>query len=317
MPAGGWTSFDREQERIESVRLEGRLSQQLAQAELRALRAQINPHFLFNSLNTIAALIVSEPEKAEMITMRLSSIFRYVLLHADRPLSSLDEEMGFLRTYLDIEQIRFGERLLVEFDVESSITQTAVPTLILQPLVENAIKHGVARKGGQMSNSGGGEAPRRFHPAQRRRRWGSACSRNGARAAGHCWAPSPVRALACRISGRGSKPCMAEMRSFRWSTYTAAVVGQRWRFLLRRNEMQIRAFLADDEHAARLRLRRLLTRHPQIGIVGEAGDGPGALEAIERLRPELLFLDVSNAWVEWLCFFRNLFSPDHRVSTFF
>jgi two-component system, LytTR family, sensor kinase len=139
----------REEERIESIRLESRLSQQLAQAELRALRAQINPHFLFNSLNTIAALIVAEPEKAETITMRLASIFRYVLLHADRPLSSLDEEMGFLRTYLDIEQIRFGERLLVEFDVESSITHTAVPTLILQPLVENAIKHGIAPKVGK------------------------------------------------------------------------------------------------------------------------------------------------------------------------
>jgi two-component system LytT family sensor kinase len=141
--------LDREEERIESIRLEGRLSQQLAQAELRALRAQINPHFLFNSLNTIAALIVAEPEKAETITVRLASIFRYVLLHADRPLSSLDEEMGFLRTYLDIEQIRFGERLLVEFDVESSITHTAVPTLILQPLVENAIKHGIAPKVGK------------------------------------------------------------------------------------------------------------------------------------------------------------------------
>jgi two-component system LytT family sensor kinase len=81
--------------------------------------------------------------------MRLASIFRYVLLHADRPLTSLDEEMGFLRTYLDIEQIRFGERLLVEFDVESSITHTAVPTLILQPLVENAIKHGIAPKVGK------------------------------------------------------------------------------------------------------------------------------------------------------------------------
>jgi two-component system, LytTR family, sensor kinase len=140
--------LDREEERMESMLLESRLSQQLVQAELRALRAQINPHFLFNSLNTIAALIVSEPDKAETITVRLAGIFRYVLLHADRPFSSLDEEVSFLRTYLDIEQIRFGERLQVEFDVEASVVHAAVPSLILQPLVENAIKHGVAPKVG-------------------------------------------------------------------------------------------------------------------------------------------------------------------------
>jgi two-component system LytT family sensor kinase len=140
--------LDRQEERMESIRLESRLSQQLAQAELRALRAQINPHFLFNSLNTIAALIASEPDKAETITVRLAGIFRYVLLHADRPFSSLDEEVSFLRTYLDIEQIRFGERLQVEFDVEASVVHVAVPSLILQPLVENAIKHGVAPKVG-------------------------------------------------------------------------------------------------------------------------------------------------------------------------
>jgi two-component system, LytTR family, sensor kinase len=141
--------LDREQERMESLRLESRLSQQLAEAELRALRAQINPHFLFNSLNTIAALISLEPEKAEKFTVRLAKVFRYVLLHADQPLSAIDEEIDFLRTYLEIEQIRFGERLLIEFDVESSIAHTAVPSLILQPLVENAIKHGVAPKVGK------------------------------------------------------------------------------------------------------------------------------------------------------------------------
>jgi two-component system LytT family sensor kinase len=140
--------LDREEERMESIRLESRLSRQLAQAELRALRAQINPHFLFNSLNTIAALIASDPDKAETITVRLAGIFRYVLLHADRPFSSLDEEVSFLRTYLDIEQVRFGERLQVEFDVEASVEHAAVPSLILQPLVENAIKHGVAPKVG-------------------------------------------------------------------------------------------------------------------------------------------------------------------------
>jgi two-component system LytT family sensor kinase len=141
--------LDREEERMESLRLESRLSQQLVEAELRALRAQINPHFLFNSLNTIAALISLEPEKAEKFTVRLAKVFRYVLLHADQPLSAIDEEMDFLRTYLEIEQIRFGERLLVEFDVENSITHTAVPSLILQPLVENAIKHGIAPKVGK------------------------------------------------------------------------------------------------------------------------------------------------------------------------
>lgn len=141
--------LDREQERMESLRLESRLSQQLVEAELRALRAQINPHFLFNSLNTIAALISLEPEKAEKFTVRLAKVFRYVLLHADQPLSAIDEEIDFLRTYLEIEQIRFGERLLIEFDVESSIAHTAVPSLILQPLVENAIKHGVAPKVGK------------------------------------------------------------------------------------------------------------------------------------------------------------------------
>jgi two-component system LytT family sensor kinase len=140
--------LDREEEHMESIRLESRLSQQLAEAELRALRAQINPHFLFNSLNTIAALISLEPEKAEKFTVRLAKVFRYVLLHADQPLSAIDEEMDFLKTYLEIEQIRFGERLLIEFNVENSIAHTAVPSLILQPLVENAIKHGIAPKVG-------------------------------------------------------------------------------------------------------------------------------------------------------------------------
>lgn len=141
--------LEHEQERIERIRLEGRLSQQLVEAELRALRAQVNPHFLFNSLNTIASLVASEPDKAERITVRLGSLFRYVLIHAEQPLSSLGEELEFLRTFLDIEQIRFGDRLHVEFDVEPSLEFTLIPSLILQPLVENSIKHGIAPKIGR------------------------------------------------------------------------------------------------------------------------------------------------------------------------
>ena len=141
--------LEREQERIERVRMEGRLSRQVIEAELRALRSQINPHFLFNSLNTIASLIPSEPAKAEKITVRLSAIFRYVLLHADRPFSSVDEEIEFLRTFLEIEQIRFGERLAVEFAMDPLTAHLTIPSLILQPLVENAIKHGIAPKIGK------------------------------------------------------------------------------------------------------------------------------------------------------------------------
>jgi two-component system LytT family sensor kinase len=141
--------LEREQERIERVRTEGVLSHQLVEAELRALRSQINPHFLFNALNTIASLVPLEPEKAEQMTVRLSSIFRYVLTHTDRPFTSLDEEIEFLRTLLEIEQIRFGERLSVVFRIEPRTEHASIPSLILQPLVENAIKHGVAPKIGK------------------------------------------------------------------------------------------------------------------------------------------------------------------------
>jgi two-component system LytT family sensor kinase len=141
--------LEREQERIERVRMEGHLSRQLVEAELRALRSQVNPHFLFNSLNTIASLIPSEPEKAERMTVRLSSIFRYVLIHADRPFSTLGEELDFLRTFLEIEQIRFAERLSVVFEIDPAAGHLMSPSLVLQPLVENAIKHGIAPKIGK------------------------------------------------------------------------------------------------------------------------------------------------------------------------
>ena len=141
--------LEREEERIERVRIEGHLGKQLVEAELRALRSQINPHFLFNCLNTIASLIPSEPDKAEKMTVRLSSIFRYVLAHSHRPFTCLSEEMDFLRAFLEIEQIRFGERLTVAFDVESETEMVSIPSLILQPLVENAIKHGIAPKIGK------------------------------------------------------------------------------------------------------------------------------------------------------------------------
>ena len=139
-------AIDREQENIERARREAQLVKQLVEAELRTLRAQINPHFLFNSLNSIAALIAAEPQAAEQMIVRLAKIFRHVLTYHDRPFSSVKEEISFLETYLEIEKVRFGERLQVNIDVQESVAQLSLPTLILQPLVENSIKHGLGPK---------------------------------------------------------------------------------------------------------------------------------------------------------------------------
>ena len=140
---------EREKENIERARREAQLVKQLVEAELRALRAQINPHFLFNSLNSVAALIVADPRAAEEMIIRLAKIFRHVLTYHDRPFSSVNEEISFLETYLEIEKVRFGERLQVHFDVQEAVAQLSVPTLILQPLVENSIKHGLGPKVGE------------------------------------------------------------------------------------------------------------------------------------------------------------------------
>jgi two-component system LytT family sensor kinase len=133
-------------ETIERQSREARLRQLAAQAELKALRAQINPHFLFNSLNTIADLIVTDPPKAEAMTLLLSKVFRHVLMNTDQQLTRVAEEMDFLRTYLGIEQVRFGARLSVRMELDPAVAQEKIPSLILQPVVENAIKHGLAPK---------------------------------------------------------------------------------------------------------------------------------------------------------------------------
>ncbi|MBV9268105.1 MAG: histidine kinase [Acidobacteriaceae bacterium] len=123
-----------------------RLRRQMIEAELRALRAQVNPHFLFNALNTIADLIVVDAAKAERMTERLSEVFRYVLTHSQETTITVRQEIDFVRRYLEIEEARFRERLQVAIDVAPEVQEMQVPALILQPIVENAIKHGLAPK---------------------------------------------------------------------------------------------------------------------------------------------------------------------------
>ncbi|HET8799062.1 MAG TPA: histidine kinase, partial [Thermoanaerobaculia bacterium] len=139
-------------ERIAQGAREQELSKLTMEAELRALRAQIQPHFLFNALNTIGSLILSAPEKAFATLLQLTSLLRGVL-RSSGPMATLDEEIRLVESYLEVERARFEERLRVAVDIPPSLRPARIPTLILQPLVENAIKHGISqqKQGGEIA----------------------------------------------------------------------------------------------------------------------------------------------------------------------
>ena len=113
-------------------------------AELRALRAQLNPHFLFNSLNSISALTTLDPARARRMCILLSDFLRGSLKLGEKRTVALAEEVELLKAYLAIEQIRFGARLQVDWQIDPLVMDEPIPALLLQPLVENAIKHGIA-----------------------------------------------------------------------------------------------------------------------------------------------------------------------------
>jgi two-component system LytT family sensor kinase len=122
------------------------LSAQLAQAQLAALKMQIHPHFLFNTLNSIAALLHKDVELADRMIARLSDFLRITLQSSKTSVVTLGEELEFLHAYLDIERIRFQDRLVVEINVAPDVLNARVPNLILQPLVENAVRHGISKQ---------------------------------------------------------------------------------------------------------------------------------------------------------------------------
>lgn len=126
--------------------IEERLKELTAFSELQALKAQINPHFLFNTLNTIAALIPVDQEKAEATVHDLADLFRYTLDTAERQFVPLSEELHFLDRYLNIEKVRFGDRLRVERSIDTESRRAKIPPLILQPIVENALRHGIGQR---------------------------------------------------------------------------------------------------------------------------------------------------------------------------
>ncbi len=127
---------------LELAQLEG----QLSSAQLNALRLQLQPHFLFNTLNTISSLMEFDKKKAQKVVSQLGNLLRFVLDQDKRNLAPLREEIDFIKNYLNIEQARFPDRLRTEYQIDEQALEAMIPSLLLQPLVENAVKHGFANR---------------------------------------------------------------------------------------------------------------------------------------------------------------------------
>ncbi|MEO8255486.1 MAG: histidine kinase, partial [Flavobacterium sp.] len=126
-----------------------RLKEVNAQSELKLLQSHINPHFLYNALNSIAGLAHNDPEKTEKMALSLSNLFRYSINKKGQKMSTVKEEVLMVENYLEIEKIRFGKRLKFTLQIEEAVENEPIPMYILQPLVENAIKHGISEIRGE------------------------------------------------------------------------------------------------------------------------------------------------------------------------
>jgi two-component system, LytTR family, sensor kinase len=125
------------------------LENNLVHAELQVLRTQLQPHFLFNALHSVGALVNTDPRAAQRMICSLGDLLRMSLAGQDHPESTLKQELEFLELYLDVQRVRFQDQLVVQIKVDEDVLETEVPYLLLQPLAENAIKHGVARRSGR------------------------------------------------------------------------------------------------------------------------------------------------------------------------
>jgi two-component system LytT family sensor kinase len=136
-------------EELKATELKAELAEaqlQAAQAQLQALKMQLHPHFLFNTLNSISALLDEDVEKADEMLARLGDFLRLTLENSGAQMIALRDELEFLRHYLEIEQVRYQDRLSVEMHIEPEVLDAQVPNMILQPIIENAIRHGISQR---------------------------------------------------------------------------------------------------------------------------------------------------------------------------
>lgn len=154
---GFFHAYEHYQNNQRNLQLKAELSKAALKSELSALKAQLNPHFLYNVFNTISASVPSDQEQTRELIAKLSDLFRYQLKASKEEMVPLRDELEFIRKYLDLEKARYEERLQVKIEVPETIMDTLIPPMLLQPLVENSIKHGIA------SLIGGGEISIRIY----------------------------------------------------------------------------------------------------------------------------------------------------------
>ena len=255
------------------------------EAELRALRAQVDPHFLFNSLNSISGLIVPAPDRARLMCQLLADFLRDSLTLGGSRRIALAREVGLAEQYLRVEQVRFGQRLTVQTSVASDCADVPVPPLILQPLVENAVRHGIAtmleggvveiaayRDGGravmvvtQSARPGGKPSRHRVRCRHRAAAAGRLVRRTGV--ALDRSQPGIVSGLDVAAGGGGG------------SGVTDA-------------DVRLRVVIVDDEEPARLALRQDLAAFGDVEIVAECANGFEAVKAVGDAKPDVILLDV-------------------------
>lgn len=152
---GIYHTYEHYKENQKKLKLEGELKQAALKSELAAIKAQLNPHFLYNVFNTINASVPAKQEKTRQMIATLSDLFRYQLKASKKELVTLEEELDFVKKYLKLEKARFEERLNIEINVPTELLKEEIPPMLLQPLVENSVKHGISNtlKGGTITIS--------------------------------------------------------------------------------------------------------------------------------------------------------------------
>jgi LytS/YehU family sensor histidine kinase len=133
-----------QEKKQEQEKREQELILDVSRSQLKALRAQVNPHFLFNALNIIASLVHRDPDRAEATVEQLADVFRYTLSRSDQEWVRVEDEVEFLESYLRIEKVRFGDRLVAVIDIDPETLEVPIPSMAIQTLLENAFKHGIS-----------------------------------------------------------------------------------------------------------------------------------------------------------------------------